>query len=205
MRERRDSWLGSIPAGAGEPWSSRPATSGRGVYARGCGGAASGSSSTLPSMGLSPRVRGSLPAPDGTPAMQGSIPAGAGEPVWRDRSPVEEGVYPRGCGGAPTCSACASIWAGLSPRVRGSLLHLVHFGAQGGSIPAGAGEPRLGFPVAGVRRVYPRGCGGAFSRTKPRLQALGLSPRVRGSPRRFFRELWAQGSIPAGAGEPSPR
>ena len=72
--------------------------------------------------GLSPRVRGSLPAPDGTPAMQGSIPAGAGEPVWRDRSPVEEGVYPRGCGGACSISSILARRAGLSPRVRGSLV-----------------------------------------------------------------------------------
>ena len=71
------------------------------------------------------------------------------------------------------------------------------------SIPAGAGEP-LGFiRLSLLRKVYPRGCGGTVYHLGPSYRPQGLSPRVRGnldvSPQRYTQD----GSIPAGAGEPS--
>ena len=94
---------------------------------------------------------------------------------------------------------------GLSPRVRGN--HDLGVGAVGfvGSIPARAGKPRLIGAGSIGKRVYPRACGETPSseiatwpnwvypracgetRTALRgsLGSQGLSPRVRGNPRRL--------------------
>ena len=95
--------------------------------------------------------------------------------------------------------------AGLSPRVRGSLDLLQAGHARSGSIPAGAGEPCLKCRSNCWRRVYPRGCGGAFQRNSCSPVVAGLSPRVRGSRYREVGTSTWLGSIPAGAGEPSRR
>ena len=71
-----------------------------------------------------------------------------------------------------------------------------------GSIPARAGEPRTGKPVAGSCGVYPRACGGTVGDTRRVLVSRGLSPRVRGNLRALARLLVRFGSIPARAGEP---
>ena len=111
---------------------------------------------------------------------------------------------------------------GLSPRVRGNRRQVDGQHMSAGSIPACAGEP------AGVRaavqalRVYPRVCGGTFSKNSatgampvyPRVcggtgygpgvdrYGKGLSPRVRGNPLRPHRPQHGRRSIPACAGEP---
>ena len=51
-------------------------------------------------------------------------------------------------------------------------------------------------------RVYPRVCGGALGASASPESSTGLSPRVRGSPRRWQRHHRLRGSIPACAGEP---
>ena len=59
-----------------------------------------------------------------------------------------------------------------------------HAADFGGSIPACAGEPPIGAPRQPDSGVYPRVCGGTWRvRTLGRGFA-GLSPRVRGNPRR---------------------
>ena len=73
-----------------------------------------------------------------------------------------------------------------------------------GSIPAGAGEPGACIPSMCRRRVYPRGCGGACMSGYVSSSSGGLSPRVRGSHSIAVRTYQDYGSIPAGAGEPSP-
>ena len=72
--------LGSIPAGAGEPVSPAPIETLDKVYPRGCGGATITPAYIFPSVGLSPRVRGSRNPQADRGACAGSIPAGAGEP-----------------------------------------------------------------------------------------------------------------------------
>ena len=113
--------------------------------------------------------------------------------------------------------------SGLSPRVRGNPPVRLSARLSGRSIPACAGEPRIGYTADEAWEVYPRVCGG----TSPALDAgtgrRGLSPRVRGnqaqaeiesrvrglSPRvRGNRPGVPQrggwpGSIPACAGEPA--
>ena len=52
-------------------------------------------------------------------------------------------------------------------------------------------------------KVYPRVCGGASPMQRASDTGSGLSPRVRGSPRRSPPSCGAEGSIPACAGEPA--
>ena len=86
--------------------------------------------------------------------------------------------------------------------MRGNLAARVQPHVKQGSIPAGAGEPNPPLTLAGVYKVYPRGCGGTqgWKESNPRLR--GLSPRVRGNPGRANQLPMRGGSIPAGAGEP---
>ena len=74
------------------------------------------------------------------------------------------------------------LWAGLSPRVRGS-----------------RGEHRAGAAYDGV---YPRVCGGALVVLLFAVSPRGLSPRVRGSRMGTPTARRLSGSIPACAGEP---
>ena len=132
-----------------------------------------------------------------------SIPAGAGEPCPAYPVPHSGRVDPRGCGGAAAINEAMASKCGRSPRVRGS-----HRSERGsvcvmGSIPAGAGEPRLAAARVVEERVDPRGCGGAPSPYPFSSPCRGRSPRVRGSRCDPAFQAAPEGSIPAGAGEPS--
>ena len=148
-------------------------------------------------------MRGSLQPQPPLHGRRWSIPARAGEPSRGpcDRRPRE--VYPRPCGGAATVSQPSTAGTGLSPPVRGSRGWVGLCFRPPGSIPARAGEPRLGETVLGLHEVYPRPCGGA-SKGQSRLDYPGgLSPPVRGS-RQWSGPLQVHpGSIPARAGEPA--
>ncbi len=204
-RRRRDrSGQRSIPAGAGEPRLRDFADKHGGVYPRGCGGAQGEQIRLAAELGLSPRVRGSLCIAPGFSPYVGSIPAGAGEPTMARPFSPGRGVYPRGCGGAAGRGGGARASQGLSPRVRGSQAGRVDVDARFGSIPAGAGEPGGLIHLRRVRGVYPRGCGGAKRGSATPMKWGGLSPRVRGSLHCAGQDQLGTGSIPAGAGEPSP-
>ena len=138
---KQDRMDGSIPACAGEPRGSWSATSSGWVYPRVCGGAPDDLLKGHRYLGLSPRVRGSRAGPLGRQRNQGSIPACAGEPGAAAMSACATGVYPRVCGGARDVVAVRVEPAGLSPRVRGSLVHGDAGDPRHGSIPACAGEP----------------------------------------------------------------
>ena len=109
----------------------------------------------------------------------------------------------RVCGGAAIAAWHSEGWAGLSPRVRGSLHPIRLAYPNGRSIPAGAGEPTPVRRRAALSAVYPRGCGGANSYQYVGNDALGLSPRVRGSPIVRTAYQVSNRSIPACAGEPN--
>ena len=139
---------------------------------------------TIPT-GLSPRARGSLIGAAHLYPAPGSIPAGAGKPwPWLSLTDGRR-VYPRGRGEAITLPLKEFDLTGLSPRARGSLVDLVRILEMPGSIPAGAGKPRI-------------------RRRRARLTAPGLSPRARGSRVHGYCPMLhpSRGSIPAGAGKP---
>ena len=194
---------GSIPAGAGEPKIIAQQCRARMVDPRGCGGASSRSPLTPVVRGRSPRVRGSHHQRDQHGGGFRSIPAGAGEPIPRSAQMRQRGVDPRGCGGAASVAHASPFVSGRSPRVRGS--HYPHgWGwGRGGSIPAGAGEPRRHDRAGHRLWVDPRGCGGAGLTCAPCWRAMGRSPRVRGSLTAPGQSYEMRGSIPAGAGEPA--
>ncbi len=157
---------------------------------------------TLPASGLSPRLRGNRRVRGELIPDNGSIPAPAGEP-----SPVlqrlwDSGVYPRACGGTADRAASRSLFAGLSPRLRGNRKSPRCRGALSGSIPAPAGEPKRRYSERAQSRVYPRACGGTARTAAESACLRGLSPRLRGNliPRRITIKI--SGSIPAPAGEP---
>ena len=110
------------------------------------------------------------------------------------------------CGGTLRPAGCKTAYGGLSPRVRGNLSMCLCVRARLRSIPACAGEPRLGFRLHPALRVYPRVCGGTGCGLRVMMALSGLSPRVRGNPQMEADALAARRSIPACAGEPgSPR
>ena len=195
---------GSIPAGAGEPIRRGPNQRKVGVYPRGCGGTEYGRPSEPSAAGLSPRVRGNRPAALALGGGRGSIPAGAGEPRALGVRGELVGVYPRGCGGTQAEAREREPARGLSPRVRGNLAQVEPAADRQGSIPAGAGEPDSTVGTLGFPGVYPRGCGGTAHSCLDLQPSSGLSPRVRGNHWHSDGELSHFGSIPAGAGEPSP-
>ena len=91
---------------------------------------------------------------------------------------------------------------GLSPRVRGNPSTGCLGGSDEGSIPACAGEPMRRPSVPLVNLVYPRVCGGTGCHCADEVSLPGLSPRVRGNPKRRGRPASIGRSIPACAGEP---
>ncbi len=172
---------GSIPACAGETWSSYRGSTGNGVYPRLCGGNHNLSSPLLPILGLSPLVRGKRHQINVVAADPGSIPACAGETVPACSSLYASRVYPRLCGGNPLATDELRDGRGLSPLVRGKLID-----------PEQAGQ---------LIKVYPRLCGGNVAFLFVCLCLVGLSPLVRGKPSFPALMMFAIGSIPACAGE----
>ena len=194
--------VGSIPAGAGEPYHGGSLQRRSWVYPRGCGGTLPRRKPPKKKLGLSPRVRGNLGRPRETLRRNRSIPAGAGEPIPPRPGLVGWAVYPRGCGGTTPGVTRPLVHQGLSPRVRGNRQHSPIPQTATRSIPAGAGEPEQNRMMAYPARVYPRGCGGTGHQTMSERTAPGLSPRVRGNQVPLQKLVPHLGSIPAGAGEP---
>ena len=194
--------FGSIPACAGEPLASGCADIVREVYPRVCGGTGWRCGCACGVGGLSPRVRGNQLAGFPYDRNERSIPACAGEPrrgwCWR----VRWRVYPRVCGGTALTMLSPTGMPGLSPRVRGNLSPPTDHQQPEGSIPACAGEPRIGADGKAPNRVYPRVCGGTAAMNSSPVAAAGLSPRVRGNPSQAVWRWRRWGSIPACAGEP---
>ena len=95
--------------------------------------------------------------------------------------PRQSGVYPRSRGGTPFLSVTSSSDLGLSPLARGNLLHLNLERLHSGSIPARAGEPRVGLSVMDGLRVYPRSRGGTDYMLSHPTEPWGLSPLARGN------------------------
>ncbi len=173
--------LGSIPACAGEPVIGGKPPGASGVYPRVCGGTAAGRGGYRAGDGLSPRVRGNQAASMRSGLPPGSIPACAGEPVGVETAPSPEEVYPRVCGGTTYAATSPARQEGLSPRVRGNHEPVGDIVDIGRSIPACAGEPGRRIPAPPRRRVYPRVCGGTYSKWEYVMRMKGLSPRVRGN------------------------
>ena len=170
-----------------------------------CGGTLPAIAPTALTPGLSPRVRGNRPPPTSQQNASRSIPACAGEPQPLYPYPHTGKVYPCVCGGTHSSCSLRRFLHGLSPRVRGNRVQAVFNAVGFGSIPACAGEPSAPRNGCWLKRVYPRVCGGTAGVVLLWLPLLGLSPRVRGNPRRSQYARPPRRSIPACAGEPAVR
>ena len=91
---------------------------------------------------------------------------------------------------------------GLSPRMRGNRNDDEVATLIRGTIPAHAGEPWGSTSWAWHRRDYPRACGGTRIREGRNAVEQGLSPRMRGNPRKSRSSARPARTIPAHAGEP---
>ena len=192
----------SIPACAGEPYTTGVMPPMPPVYPRVCGGTMVALPTEGGENGLSPRVRGNPTLKRGGDIMDGSIPACAGEPTPSCVCSGAATVYPRVCGGTGAALRESYRHLGLSPRVRGNPAATLDRLADLGSIPACAGEPGRRTVRATLAAVYPRVCGGTADCTSPVVPSSGLSPRVRGNRCVRAPTLSHGGSIPACAGEP---
>ena len=181
--EHEPAGRGSIPAWAGEPASAQAFLESEGVHPRVGGGAESERDEPFPSGGPSPRGRGSPNLCRIHSNHPRSIPAWAGEPRPETRPCREAWVHPRVGGGALPSVLRESAERGPSPRGRGSRLEQTGGTPELGSIPAWAGEPRGAAPRPSRPSVHPRVGGGAPWRCPPSFEAVGPSPRGRGSRR----------------------
>ena len=195
---------GSIPAGAGNPIRRQATTVSSRVHPRGCGESTATTRCAYHRRGPSPRVRGIRE--DRIQKIQNhrSIPAGAGNPSRSRRPDLASRVHPRGCGESRDRSGVRVHRQGPSPRVRGIRVLVGERGVSSWSIPAGAGNPCRDGTAAPSAPVHPRGCGESNADGNPFRHSMGPSPRVRGIRRRLRPPGRSRGSIPAGAGNPSP-
>ena len=194
--------LGSIPAHAGQPRGACPSAGRREVYPRACGATLISPSSSISTIGLSPRMRGN-PNPSYLSVLtKGSIPAHAGQPYDADPTAGSLTVYPRACGATFPQETAQAETRGLSPRMRGNPVHYRAGRQRGGSIPAHAGQPRFTQSCHFTREVYPRACGATRRTQATRACARGLSPRMRGNRTRRCPFSVHSRSIPAHAGQP---
>ena len=195
--------LGIIPACAGKPGGDLGQRLRAEDYPRVCGEALGMLSRRERALGLSPRVRGShRPQGDNLMSIR-IIPACAGKPSARMLSASVSWDYPRVCGEASTILRRGSAAQGLSPRVRGSRRAGWLASIALGIIPACAGKPGGDLGQRLRAEDYPRVCGEAVAGASRLRIAMGLSPRVRGSPVRGVRQRVAGGIIPACAGKPA--
>ena len=133
----------TIPAGAGTPRIRLPFVKAFRDYPRGCGDTFRCPSASAVASGLSPRVRGHLEELERAIVRARTIPAGAGTPRREPgRLPPAED-YPRGCGDTSERGGSRSNGEGLSPRVRGHQHIQEGRAEEKGTIPAGAGTPRI--------------------------------------------------------------
>ncbi len=195
--------VGSIPAHAGEPWSSWLFPCSITVYPRTCGGTRAGRQLAQIVAGLSPHMRGNLVVVPLRFEFRGSIPAHAGEPSERAAVAAADRVYPRTCGGTGHRIRARSSTRGLSPHMRGNRRGRQEDMKGAGSIPAHAGEPSVDRTWRRTASVYPRTCGGTKPSSSKWLRMSGLSPHMRGNLLLDALRLGGRGSIPAHAGEPS--
>ncbi len=193
----------SIPAWAGEP-SRHPAVwLSLSVYPRVGGGTVSHPAQYPMDQGLSPRGRGNHSKSGCRGQCTRSIPAWAGEPLMSWLRNGLSQVYPRVGGGTSQGRCSAYAPHGLSPRGRGNPASQRVSTQSRGSIPAWAGEPGCLLLTPLDPTVYPRVGGGTLLLVLRGRAAEGLSPRGRGNQYVARDRVWARGSIPAWAGEPS--
>ncbi len=128
------------------------------------------------------------------------IPAHAGLTFRVNQGSTIIRDHPRACGAHISRFLTLLIFAGSSPRMRGSHIGILCFKLMVGIIPAHAGLTRRNRNAGLASRDHPRACGAHLYSVSLCKIFLGSSPRMRGS-RRLLKLLSALcGIIPAHAG-----
>ncbi len=196
---------GSIPACAGEAPTLDSTHFRDRVHPRVRGGSAGAIFSCRDDAGPSPRARGKLRSVlCSTPARR-SIPACAGEAFATDDYQASPRVHPRVRGGSAFCAAGGEWRKGPSPRARGKLHSTAGWCLPTRSIPACAGEAHRIFHSSVVGKVHPRVRGGSARADTRSGLTEGPSPRARGKRMHRGEAIRGPGSIPACAGEATPK
>ena len=153
-----------------------------------------------PSVGSSPRVRGTATGPWNRFRLTRFIPACAGNSRWRDIDNESRSVHPRVCGEQDHEQLRYVQGDGSSPRVRGTvfLISVSHEVCR--FIPACAGNRPIFVLLWVFSSVHPRVCGEQQVRTVSGNEKGGSSPRVRGTAGRALNSASARRFIPACAG-----
>ena len=194
--------LRSIPTCVGQPPIQGVSHRLEEVYPHVCGAAAGNIRMAISTLGLSPRVWGSL-LRGLTPGIpDGSIPTCVGQPRKMSPRPSKQAVYPHVCGAATFPHCPMTNAPGLSPRVWGSQRQEHEDDKQQGSIPTCVGQPTIISVIRNTAAVYPHVCGAAPYRHEPPAFHRGLSPRVWGSQTICKPGPAYQGSIPTCVGQP---
>ena len=121
--------------------------------------------------------------------------------MWPLRPHERMGLIPACAGQTIGATIDVTDPSGSSPRVRGRhLLHLLH-PHHNRLIPACAGQTRFSGTVGNVNRAHPRVCGADSSQPENGVPGSGSSPRVRGRLRVGHVKCYADGLIPACAGQ----
>ena len=151
-------------------------------------------------MGSSPRMRGTHALALAEGARTGIIPAHAGNTASLPSCPWCRGDHPRACGEHYVDSAINPVYAGSSPRMRGTRFERGVDGVHGGIIPAHAGNTRITANRVTCVRDHPRACGEHIYANNVTQQNRGSSPRMRGTPAAGVAVVLWGGIIPAHAG-----
>ena len=153
----------------------------RTVHPRVCGEQPKPRRNRLSDFGSSPRVRGTALCLHPANLRNRFIPACAGNSFRSVPAAVRETVHPRVCGEQGRTRSSGTSRPGSSPRVRGTDPLRKREQARSRFIPACAGNrnrPRLLRPL---ETVHPRVCGEQDGTRISPGQAVGSSPRVRGT------------------------
>ena len=150
--------------------------------------------------GSSPRVRGTLYQVVAALSDYRFIPASAGNAKTLRIKVKAESVHPRECGERLMVVQRMRVYAGSSPRVRGTLSDQPGITVGLRFIPASAGNAPPSVTLWRTTTVHPRECG-ERRHILPRLKLqTGSSPRVRGTPYHAVDYLRLDRFIPASAG-----
>ena len=170
-----------IPADAGNILPTKRATMGIAVHPRGCGEHRIDSIIGLWCSGSSPRMRGTYRACQEFDSGCRFIPADAGNIVSISFASASSSVHPRGCGEHMMGSLPGPLWAGSSPRMRGTSVPCAGSSGLLRFIPADAGNIRQIHMERQSVAVHPRGCGEHIDSGVQFVKDRGSSPRMRGT------------------------
>ena len=134
-----------------------------------------------PSLGASPRMRGTDEDPAVDDHRRRCIPAHAGNGACQAGAFASPSVHPRACGERVLNGASPVNYDGASPRMRGTARSPVPRCARRRCIPAHAGNGAAVCATVSPRAVHPRACGERALQARDLLFGGGASPRMRGT------------------------